>query len=344
LWALATCRDARGVLTASNEAQLYTKNRAELTKWHRLFRGNEFFNLTATALIRNDPGHEFTWRLDLLPWNPYKAEAFAGLHNAGWRILIIFDEASAIDPIIETVEPASDVNTQVVWCCFGNPLHNTGPFSECFGKFAHRWKRFHVDSRDVGISDKKQIARCAADYSEDGYFFCTRVRGLFPSAGSAQFIATDLVEAAMVRDVQWMPNDALVLGVDVARFGEDSSVIYPRRGLDARSIKRGAQLSDRRPAVPLPGDFIPFEVADPLSIQGSLGLRLRRGRTNQISVSKTQDSLGGIGTINVRSHVDGTYEGFASVSTDCAGHTALRLYSLAHRFVVRGREACLGAH
>ena len=52
----------------------------------------------------------------------------------------------------------------------------------------------------------------------------------------------------------------------------------------------------------------------------------------------------GIGTINVRSHVDGTYEGFASVSTDCAGHTALRLYSLAHRFVVRGREACLGAH
>ena len=124
MWALATCRDARGVLTASNEAQLYTKNRAELTKWHRLFRGKEFFNLTATALIRNDPGHEFTWRLDLLPWNPFKAEAFAGLHNAGRRILIIFDEASAIDPIIfETVEPAaSDVNTQVIWCCFGNPL------------------------------------------------------------------------------------------------------------------------------------------------------------------------------------------------------------------------------
>ena len=127
LWALSTCRDTRGVLTASNEAQLYTKNRAELTKWHRLFRGKEFFKLTATALIRNDPEHEFTWRLDLLPWNPYKAEAFAGLHNAGRRILIIFDEASAIDPIIfETVEPAAyDANTQVIWCCFGNPLHNT---------------------------------------------------------------------------------------------------------------------------------------------------------------------------------------------------------------------------
>jgi len=153
-------------------------------------------------------------------------------------VVVIFDEASVIDPIIfQTIEPvATDANTEVIWCCFGNPLHNTGPFRECFGRFAHRWKRFHVDSREVGISDKKQIAQWAADYDEDSYFFCTRVRGLFPSAGSLQFIPTDLVEGAMVREVQPLPNDPLVLGVDVARYGEDSSVIFPRQGMDARSI------------------------------------------------------------------------------------------------------------
>jgi hypothetical protein len=85
LWALATMRDTRGVVTASNEPQLRTRNRAELEKWLRLFRGKDFFELTATALIRKDPAYEKTWRLDLLPWNPYKAEAFAGLHNAGRR-------------------------------------------------------------------------------------------------------------------------------------------------------------------------------------------------------------------------------------------------------------------
>jgi hypothetical protein len=239
LWGLATCRDTRGVVTASNEPQLHTKNRAELAKWHRLFRGRDFFQLNATSIVRNDPAHEFTWRLDLLPSNPYKAEAFAGQHNQGRRIVTIFDEASAIDPIIfETVEAtATDANTEVIWCCFGNPLHNTGSFRECFGKFKHRWKCFHVDSREVGISDKEQIAQWAADYSEDGYFFCTRVRGLFPAAGSAQFIATDLVEAAMVREAEYRPNDPLVVGVDVARYGDDSSVIFPRRGMDARSIK-----------------------------------------------------------------------------------------------------------
>jgi hypothetical protein len=64
----------------------------------------------------------------------------------------------------------------------------------------------------------------------------TRVRGQFPTAGALQFIDTDLVEQAMVREPQSLPNDALVVGVDVARFGDDASVIYARRGMDARSI------------------------------------------------------------------------------------------------------------
>ena len=55
----------------------------------------------------------------------------------------------------------------------------------------------------------------------------TRVRGEFPSAGALQFIDTDLVEQAMTREPQSLPNDPLVVGVDVARFGDDASVIYP---------------------------------------------------------------------------------------------------------------------
>ena len=119
---------------------------------------------------------------------------------------------------------------------FGNPLHSVGPFREVFGRFAHRWSRWHVDSRDVGISDKAQIKEWAEDHAEDSYFFMTRVRGLFPTVSAMQFIPTDLVEAAMNRDIVRMPNDPMIVGVDVARFGDDCSVIYARRGFDARSI------------------------------------------------------------------------------------------------------------
>src|SRR6516225_2609400 len=116
LWAMSTCRDCRGILTASNEAQLSTRNRAELRKWYRLFRGRAFFELTATALISADIAHEQTWRLDLLPWNEHRPEAYAGLHNQGKRILVIMDEASVIPPIIwQTLEPVmTDVGTEIV--------------------------------------------------------------------------------------------------------------------------------------------------------------------------------------------------------------------------------------
>ena len=40
----------------------------------------------------------------------------------------------------------------------------------------------------------------------------------------------------MTREIIHQPRDPMVVGVDVARFGDDCSVIYPRRGLDARTI------------------------------------------------------------------------------------------------------------
>jgi hypothetical protein len=83
LWAISTCTDTRGVITASNEAQLYTRNRAELRKWFRLFRGRAFFNLTATALISADEAHEQSWRVDLLPWESAPARSFRRLAQSG---------------------------------------------------------------------------------------------------------------------------------------------------------------------------------------------------------------------------------------------------------------------
>ncbi len=63
-----------------------------------------------------------------------------------------------------------------------------------------------------------------------------RVRGEFPRAGSMQFISSEVVEEASRRELMAGLGDALVIGVDIARHGEDQSVIFCRRGRDARSI------------------------------------------------------------------------------------------------------------
>jgi hypothetical protein len=242
LWAISTCVDTRGVVTANTATQLHTKTWAELAKWHRLCICGYWFTLTATAIYSADPAHEKTWRIDCISWSESRTEAFAGLHNQGKRIIVLVDEASAVPDIIwETTEGAlTDKDTQIIWGVFGNPTRNTGRFRECFagGRFHHRWKARQIDSRTARLTNKEEIAEWVKDYGEDSDFVRVRVKGTFPRAGSMQFIAADLVVVAARPDADPPVTlyEALVMGVDVARFGDDKSVIRFRRGRDARTI------------------------------------------------------------------------------------------------------------
>lgn len=239
LWAMSTMEDTIGVVTANTETQLKTKTWAQLAKWFRLFIGRELFEMTATKLYSKDPEHENTWRIDMVPWSERNTEAFAGLHNKGKRILLLFDEASAIpDLIFEVSEGAlTDSDTEIIWAVFGNPTRNKGRFRECFkgGKFAHRWKSRAVDSREVTLTDKAQIAEWIKDYGEDSDFVRVRVRGVFPRVDSESFISYELAMEATAR-TPLPSSDPIILGVDVGRFGDDPTVIYPRKGRDAVSL------------------------------------------------------------------------------------------------------------
>lgn len=242
LWAISTFPDTRGVVTANTENQLKTKTWAELGKWYHMFIAKEQFHFTATAIYSIDPAHERTWRIDMVPWSEKNTEAFAGLHNKNRRILVIFDEASAIPDIIwETTEGAlTDAETQIIWAVFGNPTRNSGRFKECFrgGKFAKYWNSKQVDSRQVSFTNKAQIAKWIEAYGEDDDFVRIRVYGQFPKVGELEFFNADDVQAAMERDAISQITDPLALGVDVARFGANCSVIFFRKGRDARSIPR----------------------------------------------------------------------------------------------------------
>lgn len=239
LWAMATKVNTRGVVTANTQVQLATKTWVELSKWYELAPVlHPMFELTATMLCARDAARRDQWRFDRITWSEKNTEAFAGLHNLGRRIVAIFDEASAINDLIwEVTEGAlTDRNTEILWLVCGNPTRASGRFRECWGKFQDIWKRFAVDSRTVKITNKTQIARWASAYGEDSDFFRVRVRGVFPRVGSMQFISTDLVRQAQAREAYSTIWDPFIIGVDVARFGDDASVIAFRRGRDARTI------------------------------------------------------------------------------------------------------------
>jgi len=240
LWAISTREDTKGVVTANTEKQLRLKLWAELAKWHRLFIARQFFKVTATSISAMDPDREKEWRIDAIPWSEDNPEAFAGLHNYGKRILVIFDEASGIvDKIWETIDGVmNESDTELIWVATGNPTRNTGRFRECFdpkgqGQF---WHTIKVDSREVSFTNKDRIQRQIDLWGEDSDFIKVRWLGEFPEAGVSQLIPSDVVRLAQVREPVSFHFEPLILGVDVARYGDNESVACFRRGKDMRSL------------------------------------------------------------------------------------------------------------
>jgi hypothetical protein len=237
-WAMSTCPETRAVVTANTDAQLRTKTWPEVAKWAKLGINADWWAIPATAMYEVD--HEKTWRADASPWSENNTEAFAGLHNEGKRIVLIFDEASNIaDKVWEVAEGAlTDEDTEIIWLAFGNPTRNTGRFRECFGKYRSLWKTRQIDSRTVEGTNKAYLDELVQTYGEESDIVKVRVRGQFPSQSVSQFIASDRVEAAQNRVLGVVDEGApLIFGVDVARFGDDKNVIRGRKGRNGKPFK-----------------------------------------------------------------------------------------------------------
>jgi hypothetical protein len=216
------------IATANTATQLETKTWRELAKWHNFLINKHWFTWSATkykCII--DPG---TWFAIAQPWSKERPDAFQGSHEK--HILFLYDEASAIDDVIwETTEGAM-TTPGAVWIAFGNPTKNTGRFKECWGRFRHRWDTDRIDSRTAKMANKAQLEQWIEDYGEDSDFVRVRVKGVFPRASSTQFISEEVVQKAMDRRLEPViySHMPIIIGVDVARFGDDQSVITIRQG------------------------------------------------------------------------------------------------------------------
>lgn len=283
-WAQSTCEDAKVVVTAGTGTQLSTKTMPEVQKWFRKAVNASWWDINATSIRFKSEKRQAFWRADAITWSEHNTEPFAGLHNQGKRILLVFDEASAIaDKVWEVAEGAmTDENTEIIWIAFGNPTQNTGRFRECFGRFKHRWKTFQIDSRTVEGTNKEQIQKWIEDYGEDSDFVRVRVKGEFPRAGSTQFIASDVVARCRKYQAEGFEHLPKILSVDVARFGDDQTVIGDRQGRKARVLKKFRGLdtvqvaervieileSDPHDATVIDGDGLGAGVIDHLAHRG----------------------------------------------------------------------------
>ena len=258
-WAKSTCLDCKVLITANTGDQLNTKTQPELSKWFRLAINSDWFSVNIQSIKVNDSEHEATWRTDFATWSEDNPQAFAGAHNKGKRLVIIFDEAAEIsDVIYKTVEGAlTDADTEIIWLLFSQATRSEGAFFDAvFGTQRHRWRPEVIDSREVEGVNVDEIEESITVYGPDSDHVRVRYLGLFPLAGGGKFIDLLLVQEAQNQPARSMPDDPLVAGVDFAWGGSDDNVIRFRKGYDARSI----------PPIKVKGEF----TKDPAVMVGKL--------------------------------------------------------------------------
>ena len=189
---------------------------------------------------------------------------FQGFHSE--HILVIVDEAAGVnEPIFEAIEGVL-TSTGARLLLLGNPTIIGGTFYNSFKSPLYR--KFHVGAFDspnftaFGItlddiasgewSEKiggqnlpypqlitpSWVADRYADWGPESLPWEARVMGNFPKQGENTLIPLAWIEAAMER---WhdMPDGGkpVEIGVDVARFGSDKTVIATRRGQKVMSLQ-----------------------------------------------------------------------------------------------------------
>lgn len=240
-WAMSTRPHLNGVVTANTTSQLTTKTWRELAVWHKLSINEHWFTWSATSFKHKD--HPETWFCNAIPNSEHNSEAFAGLHAT--HVLLIFDEASGIPDKIWEVAEGSQTTPRAMWFVFGNPTKNTGRFVSCFNEDKERWTTSHIDSRSCKMTNKKELNEWIKIYGEDSDFVRVRIKGTFPRAGSTQFVPTDIVDIAMHKELEyevWL-HAPVVISCDVARFGDDKTVICVRQGRKIHELLPFRELS-----------------------------------------------------------------------------------------------------
>ena len=221
IWFMTTRPFPKVPCTAPTQHQLFDILWAEVSKW-----------------LRNNPAlqRDVVWTKEKVYMRGYPEEWFAVARTAskpdalqGFHaddLLFIIDEASGVsDPIFEPVLGAlSTPGARLLMC--GNPTQLSGFFYDSHHKNRASYATFHIDGRNSQRVPKEFVDRIIRMYGEDSDVFRVRVAGDFPLQEDDIFIPISLVEKSIQTDYTPRETPLTVhIGCDVARFGDDKTVI-----------------------------------------------------------------------------------------------------------------------
>jgi len=234
LWFMTTRPYPKVVCTAPTARQLADILWSEISKWLRKSILTSEFIIQKDKMFHKDAPKEWWCRAvspSVKASKEEQAETLAGFH--GDHLLIIADEASGIpDPVFIPLEGAMTQEDNKV-LLIGNMTRNSGYFydSHFHDKINRDWLKLHWDSRESTNVAKEYPIYMSTKYGEESNVFRIRVAGDPPLDAENTLIPLAWAMQCIGNEVPDNPDEPLYLGVDVARYGEDKSIILPRKGL-----------------------------------------------------------------------------------------------------------------
>lgn len=224
LWFLCCYPYPRIVATAPTKQQLHDVLWSEVSKWvSRSPLLSEILKWTKTYIYM--VGNEKRWFA--VARTATKPETMQGFHED--NMLFIVDEASGVaDPIMEAIlGTLSGENNKLLMC--GNPTRTSGTFYDAFHADRAMYKYRTVSSADSQRTNKQNIEALIRKYGRESNVVLVRVFGEFPKQEDDVFIMLSSIEQCGSK-VYDLPEDKgmpyIMFGVDIARFGDDETVIY----------------------------------------------------------------------------------------------------------------------
>jgi phage terminase large subunit len=226
IWFVLTHYDAKCVVTANSQDQLRDNNWPEIKKWatklpdalkDQLRVDEEKISLKAV------PAMSFAVRRTASADRP---EALQGIHAK--HVLYLIDEASGIPDIVFEVAQGALSTDGAMAALFSNGTRASGFFYDTHHRHRSLWRTMVVNAEDVPRA-QQSVRQYAETYGPASNKYGVRVQGKFPTQDDETVIALALVLEAKGRDVM-ISNEWPVWGVDVARFGDDSTTVAARQG------------------------------------------------------------------------------------------------------------------
>ena len=214
---------------------------AELSKWQKRSPFlSSAFTWTKTAIYANE--HPETWFLSARSFSKDAdaeavGRALSGLHSQFPFVLLdeTGDMPVSVGRAATQIFTGSPTDAAIIQA--GNPTSSVGLLYESCTKASDGWQIITItaDPNDPKRTPRVSIehAREMIDtYGRDNPWVMATILGLFPPTGFNALIGPDDVDAAIARTYKAdeIRNAPIVIGGDVARQGDDESVLARRQG------------------------------------------------------------------------------------------------------------------